>query len=535
MLLEVGSEFYNEVYDDLQAQMEKLASDMPTLVASLSESTRYRENINSLFRMVHNLKSLISYLKIENALKLVVHTEDVLNVLRNRESMSDNPKLHLWFELVGDLFDKWQNELSLRQRTLTPPDPKIFTLLKVKAPKAHPKKVLAPLKVMVVATDLAFLEAITRGISPFVKRCYYSQQLEDAVSFYKEEHPDIVICDYQLDGTHTGIDLFKRISVANTPLPFIMLAKNEPKVLRKIALFGITLLRHPINLKALVYELIETGRIHYGKQRLKVNSPTIQKHIEQLKPLPDSIRKVITACDSEESDIRSITQIVKDDPILSALVIKEANSPLYNQQATTIDRAVSFFGKRIVKALSLSLSTKLLEPIDLKAYGITTEVFTDVAKMRLALMMVWYAKVDVSKLTVLASVAMIASLGQVIIARTVDERNLTLMFQKLLGELTSCEAEDKLLGITTPEVTADILKYWNFDQTTIDAVRYTYEPGFCPEETLSYALASHIVCSVIPYNATEIPKAISPEIIEVMEKHHIDTALLVKALERLQP
>ncbi len=518
----------------MQQQMEQIAVEMPGFITNLQDANSYSDNINDLFRMVHNLKSVINYLHIDNAMKFVTHAEDVLNAMRNRQTMPNNPKLIEWLELACDQFDKWQNELSLSRNTVSAPDPSLLSMFVIRHETSHPKMLLKPLNVLIVSPNVQLQANVIKGISPFVQECHGCSTFDEAARFYHDNKPHIIVSAYQLDDDHTGLELYKHLTSSNQCLPWLMLVDGkESKTIRKVALFGIPMLRSPLNLKKLVYELIDIAHLNYGKQRVSINAPVIKQLVENIQPLPDSINETIRLCNDPDTDIKQITQMVKRDPILTALVIKEANSPLYNQQIQTVDRAVAFFGKRIVKALSLSLSVKQLQPISLKAFDISLEDFQRVATMRLALMMTWYGKIDISKLNVLASTAMIGNLGQIVISKALEEMGVIENFQEMCRQLPVEEAEQKMLETTTPEVTADILKSWNFDQLSIDSLRYLNEPKYAPSEAYEYAVANHIVYHLIPFDTKAFPTTIPSEIQEFAKQAGCDLTLLDKAIQRL--
>ncbi|MDX1294780.1 MAG: HDOD domain-containing protein [Sulfurimonadaceae bacterium] len=439
-----------------------------------------------------------------------------------------------WLQRVAEQFETWSDDLLIGSSELSPLDADILGLLQLKQQRRHPKEVLAPLSLLVVSTNDVLLENIRKGVKPFVKTIHTAATFDEAQRVYFDHYPDIVLCDFALDDGHTALKLFQKINTEEEALPFLtLLAPEQKRYLRKLALYGLRGLSKPINLKKLVYELIETAQLYFGEQHIRIHSKSIQKQIDSIQPLPGSLQKVIDLCDNDETDVKQIVYAVKDDPILTALVIKEANSPLYNQNAKSVEQAVSFFGKRIVKALTLSLSTQLLEPIELKCYASTAEKFKNVSNMRLALAMMWYSKVDIKALSTLASAAAISNLGQIIIARELVERNACGTLHTLMHEHTVNDAEEQLLGTTTPEVTADILKHWNFDQITVDTVRYAHAPQYAPPEARPLAMANHIISKIVPLNATEFPARLSEALLILMQQEGLDPLPLEKALERL--
>ena len=80
---------------------------------------------------------------------------------------------------------------------------------------------------------------------------------------------------------------------------------------------------------------------------------SIYKHIKALPPLDDTVVKVQAVCSNENSSLGDLAQIIAKDPMLTANILRSANSPLYgfSREITTIEKAVSLFGMATVRGL----------------------------------------------------------------------------------------------------------------------------------------------------------------------------------------
>lgn len=122
--------------------------------------------------------------------------------------------------------------------------------------------------------------------------------------------------------------------------------------------------------------------------------------------------------DDEEMPIKELIKIVKIDPIISANILKIANSPVYGSvELKTVDQAVSKFGKRSIKALAMSGMHSALGDINLNAYQITEDTFSSITSNRLSLMISWYSEVSISDLCLLSSVALLSNIEQLLISK----------------------------------------------------------------------------------------------------------------------
>ena len=95
----------------------------------------------------------------------------------------------------------------------------------------------------------------------------------------------------------------------------------------------------------------------------------------------------------------------------------------------------------------------------------------------------WLGKInnDLKEEVLLASI--LQETGKFILSELLIGRNLTEEFIRLIESgLTIKDAEKKLLGITTSEVTAEIFKYWNLGNELVNMIRFVDNIDSCPSE-----------------------------------------------------
>ncbi len=84
-----------------------------------------------------------------------------------------------------------------------------------------------------------------------------------------------------------------------------------------------------------------------------------------LPSLPAVAVKIIELANDPDADIGAVCQYISMDPVLSAKLLRTANTPLYKSRriATNIRQAVSILGTHtvLVIALSFSLSNSLIK------------------------------------------------------------------------------------------------------------------------------------------------------------------------------
>ena len=111
------------------------------------------------------------------------------------------------------------------------------------------------------------------------------------------------------------------------------------------------------------------------QQRVILMNESIFKKIKALPPLDDTVVQIQRLHADENSSINDLTKVVEKDPMLTANILRSANSPLYgfSQEITTIARAISLFGMATIRGFALSSAIKKTFSINLEPYDITAQ------------------------------------------------------------------------------------------------------------------------------------------------------------------
>ena len=198
---------------------------------------------------------------------------------------------------------------------------------------------------------------------------------------------------------------------------------------------------------------------------------SILAKIKNLPPLPKSVIEVQKITSDPNSSIKDLVKVIKDDPMITANLLKAANSPLYGftRQIKTVDQAVSLFGMNTVKGFVISFAIRNTLKFDLSAYGISEAQFHDVANKRNAIGINWYKR-ERSKLDIISTDSFLIDLGAVVISLYLVSKNEAGLFKSKLTHENRYELEKEFTGFTTPEITAEIFKHWHFSEDLINPI-----------------------------------------------------------------
>jgi len=257
----------------------------------------------------------------------------------------------------------------------------------------------------------------------------------------------------------------------------------------------------------------------------------IIKQIKSLPPLPKSVMEVQRITADPNSSIADLVKVIKDDPMLTANLLKAANSPLYGfaRQIKSVDQAVALFGMTTIKGFAISFVIRNSMKFDLSAYGIDENHFHDVSIKRNAVAIHWYGGKK-EKLDIIATDSFLIDLGAVIISLVLVSENRADEFRKRLNKQNRYELEKEFVDATTPEITAEIFKHWHFGDELIIPIQNINNPLEANEFKEEAAALDTLR---VLYDMLE-KEANKEEAFKKAKEYNLDYEKLNKVLEKLE-
>ncbi len=249
--------------------------------------------------------------------------------------------------------------------------------------------------------------------------------------------------------------------------------------------------------------------IYFAKIRKKLiqrdisMNESILKKIKTLPPLDDTVIQIQRIHADENSSINDLTKVVEKDPMLTANILRSANSPLYgfSQEITTIARAISLFGMATIRGFALSSAIRKSFSINLEPYSITGQDFLNISIMQNTLMYHWYSKINPKKLEVLSPASFMLEVGKIVLAHELVENNQDIEFKekikKITGSVDLALLETEIFDMTNEEVTAKIFEQWNLETELINSILYSNNPEEAPDHIKEYARALKVVKTAV--------------------------------------
>lgn len=259
------------------------------------------------------------------------------------------------------------------------------------------------------------------------------------------------------------------------------------------------------------------------------------QQIRQLPPLPESAMQIEAVYQNPNSTFNDMVKILEKDPLLTADILKAANSPLYgfSREINAISQAVGLFGMGTVRGFALASIVKKSFPLDLSSYGISNAEFAELSKKQHALVTSWYIKKDPKLLGTLSAAAFLVEIGKVLISQYLIEEKLQEKFRDALKELQNVEAaETEIAGVNTPEVSATIFTHWKFEEKLVETIRNCMSPENASDEIKKAAQSLHVVRVAVPINGI-LTEASIEEAKALVTKYGLDIESFSQAIENV--
>lgn len=173
-----------------------------------------------------------------------------------------------------------------------------------------------------------------------------------------------------------------------------------------------------------------------------------------LPTLPSVIHKLSSLSDNEKSSIQEMARIVSSDQVLSARILRLANSPSYGfYRVSTISNAMILLGVNVVK--SLALSSSIFAIMEKDSVGLWEHSLGVGAAANLIA-----RKMGLPECEEIATAGLLHDIGKVIIAlkcREAEQNILNLVNER---QIYTLEAEREIIDTDHSEVGGWLAKSW---------------------------------------------------------------------------
>jgi len=258
----------------------------------------------------------------------------------------------------------------------------------------------------------------------------------------------------------------------------------------------------------------------------------ILKQIKQLPPLPETAIKIEAVYQDPDSTFNDMVKILEKDPLLTADILKSANSPLYgfSREINNIAQAVSLFGMGTIRGFALASIISKSFTLNLSPYNISNAQYAKRAENQNALVTGWYIRKNPKILGILSAAAFLVDIGKVLIARQIIEEDLTDKFSAAIKENPDTTAvEQEFTKLDTAHVSAQIFNHWRFEEALIDTIRDSDNPQESDIEDKLAVQSLHVIRTAVGLDGNITDESVE-RAKELIEKYALDLESFEKSV-----
>jgi len=221
---------------------------------------------------------------------------------------------------------------------------------------------------------------------------------------------------------------------------------------------------------------------------LKTVTRKILRSIDTIPMLSPSAAHLLALCEDCDHGLMDIIKVVKNDTLLTARLLRMANSPAYcrTMAITSVDRAVSMLGEDIVVSLALEEATTSIFNRQLTGYESGQEdLWRHYIKTAIAAKKLNRFVADQQSVELAFTSGLLHDLGKSVIAdwlgRSPEQKNIIENIEK--GWFSDfLEAEEKILGLTHAEAGFAVAKHWGLPTPLASVILYHHAPSHAEEQ-----------------------------------------------------
>lgn len=262
----------------------------------------------------------------------------------------------------------------------------------------------------------------------------------------------------------------------------------------------------------------------------------LKEKMRQLPALPESAIKLEAIYHDPNSSFDDMVKVLEIDPLLTADILKAANSPLYGftREINSITQAVGLFGMGTIRGFALAMIVKKSFELNLTPYGISNSQFSDLSKMQNALAVNWYLRKNPQLMELLSPASFLIEIGKVMISQCILEEEKVEAFMAKIKESDSVRSvEQEFCDTTTAEVSADIFNHWKFDEDLINLIRFGGSPEECENDSLKEAAkVLHVIRIATGLDGVFTEKTLA-DAKALVEKYELDLESFEAAIEKM--
>ncbi len=215
---------------------------------------------------------------------------------------------------------------------------------------------------------------------------------------------------------------------------------------------------------------------------------------DDLPALPDIVNKVLEQIENPNSSPKDFQDIISKDPVLTAKVLKMANSAYYgfSRKITTISQAIIILGLETLKSLVIAVSTLKYLHQEFDGYGYFRG---DLWRHSLATAIgaKQIAKAQGIKEAETPFIAgLLHDIGKILLGKRIGKYMSSIKTIVKNRDISFDIGEKEVLRFNHADIGGALAEYWKLPQVFIDVCKFHHTPLQCTTENLNIVKIIHV-------------------------------------------
>jgi putative nucleotidyltransferase with HDIG domain len=228
----------------------------------------------------------------------------------------------------------------------------------------------------------------------------------------------------------------------------------------------------------------------------QINQEELQKIVKSVPMLSPSASQLLQITSQADHDLIDVINLVRNDANLTARLLKIVNSAAFGLMSTvtSIDRAISYLGERIIVGIAIGDCAGKLFEKELSGYeSAGGDLWKhDLRAAIAAREVVTQSGVDISP-ELAFTAGLLHDIGKSLISDYL-QGSVTDAIEMITTEegLDYLDAEEKLVGFDHTRAGYELAKAWQLPDELAEVIRYHHEPAKAKEEYRALVYAVHL-------------------------------------------
>lgn len=210
-----------------------------------------------------------------------------------------------------------------------------------------------------------------------------------------------------------------------------------------------------------------------------MTNKNIIHYLEHLPLLPEIVQELMYIQSNQSNDFDKYIELMQKNSVGSSKILKVANSKPFNfdNYIDSPTQAINLLGINFTYSILMYENIKDSFHIDLEAYGSNALEFDLIALYCVKVMLKWIDETTCSDKDKLVLPMLLNDIGKFVISSALrKDKNVDHFYSVVNSSINIPSIEKGSLGVTSSELSAFILKKWNFDSELIKTIFYMDNP-----------------------------------------------------------